>query len=445
MIACGRLGRCLNVLHVSKSFGVREEVAMRRMSRLLVGLGAVLLVLAGLWALVVPSAIVKLPGDLDLTAHVTGSLTRFADASTGTALPTPSTAPVEVRRRLHVVSSSSDHAVVQVTATQLTSGQSVAPVNQQYVLDRKNSRNLQSDQSWAYSPGNRVNRAPFWSVNLPFGTDEGPYQVWNDEIGAPVQVAGTERTRVEGVALHRLQGQVTNTPAQVAFLKQLGVSPTGTISPQQVGVLLKLPVYDPTITDRFVIPLLSSADAAELKRVQSVRVPLHYQVDIATTLLVDPRTGLICDTQVNDTLYAIPDLAGVRQLLAVFSQPKYASNEVTRDGATFLTNVLAHTPRLQVLNTTYQQTPSSVAQFVSYAKSKGDRVDLVKHTVPLVLLVAGIVVLVAGLLVGASAGSRKPPAPLVEEAYSADEVDVMNPARSARGNHRKPARHGAEH
>jgi hypothetical protein len=131
-------------------------------------------------------------------------------------------------------------------------------------------------------------------------------------------------------------------------------------------------------------------------------------------------------------------------LLAVFSQPKYASSEVTRHGATFLTNVLAHTPRLQVLNTTYQQTPSSVAEFVSYAKSKGDRVDLVKHTVPLVLLVAGIVVLVAGLLVGASTGSRKPPAPLVEETYPADEVEVMNPARSARGNHRKPARHGAE-
>lgn len=418
---------------------------MRRVSRLMIGLGVLIVLLAGVWAMVAPRSDAKLPGDLDKTAAATGTFTMYADTSKQSLLKTPTSAPLDLQQRLRVVESTSEHAVVDENQIESVPGMAPQTFRQQYVLDRENSRNLEGAQSWAYTPSTKVNRSPYWSVSLPSDIGSGTYLVWNNEIGAAVPFVGAGTVKVDGVTLQRLAGKVSHAPVQGYFLKQFSTPLPATMSPDQVDKLFNAVVFDRALTSRWVIPLMTSADAAALRKLQDTDVPLHYQLDAATTLLVDPQTGLVSDiAKVDETLYAVPDLVAIRQLKAIFSRPGYAASEVMQDGVKVLDGILANTPRLKILRVSYQQTPASVADFVSYAKSKGDKSDFATRTLPLILLVVGIVVIAVGLVLAATAG-RKGEGPGPGESIDVpDQPGFGRASPAVRGSHRKPARHAAK-
>jgi Porin PorA len=311
-----------------------------------------------------------------------------------------------------VVSSTSDRAVVAETDVEAIQGLPDETFNQQYVLDRGNSRNLTSDQSWAYTPTTKVDRSPYWSVNLPFETGNGPYEVWKNEVGAGYPFVGAGTVKVDGVTLQRLKGQLANAPVQDYYVKQLGALLPSTITPEQIDALFAPTHYNRALLLSQVAPLLSRADAGQLTKVQNTDVALDYRLDVATTLLVEPRTGAICDlAKVDQTLYAVPDLAGIRTLQKIFSKPDYASKGLVVAAGQLMTNLIANTPRLKGFNVTYSQTPASVADIVGYAKNKGEQIDLVKKTIPLSLLLAGIAVIAIGLLMAAAVASGGSPRP----------------------------------
>lgn len=385
---------------------------MRRASRLSVGVGVILVVLAALWRLVVPGLAVKLPGDLDKTAHATGTFTLYANAATRSPLLTPAKTPLDVERRVHVVSSSSDRAVVAETDHEVIKGLTSQTFQQQYVLSRKTSRNVSSAQAWAYTPASKVDRSPYWSVNLPFHTGNGPYEIWKNEIGAGYPFVGAGTVRVDGVTMQRLKGQVTNAPVQAYYVKQLGALLPSTITPEQVDPLFGPLHYNRALLLSQVGPMLSRADDRTLEQVQHTDVALDYRLDVATTLLVEPRTGAITDlAKIDQTLYAVPDLVGIRELQAIFDKPAYASKGLVVAAGQVMTKIITATPRLKVFNVTYSQTADSVANITSYAKSKGQQVDLVSRTIPLAILLAGVTAIVSGLLLVAAAASGGSPPP----------------------------------
>jgi hypothetical protein len=55
---------------------------------------------------------------------------------------------------------------------------------------------------------------------------------------------------------------------------------------------------------------------------------------------------------------------------------------------------------------TYSQTPASVAGLARFADSRSGKIDLVRRTVPLALLAAGLVLLLLGLVLLAVAPRR---------------------------------------
>src|SRR5690348_14943805 len=98
------------------------------------------MVLAGVWRVAVPPLAVKLPSDLDKTARATGTFTLFLNPATKTPISNPPTYPLDIERRLHVVSSSSSQAVLAENDVEVIKGLP-DPVghqvfNQQYVLNR---------------------------------------------------------------------------------------------------------------------------------------------------------------------------------------------------------------------------------------------------------------------------------------------------------------------
>jgi hypothetical protein len=385
---------------------------MRRASRLLVGLGVLLVVLAGVWRLLVPGLAVKLPSDLDKTAHATGTFTLYANAGTRSPLDTPLKSALDIERRLRVVSSTSSQAVVAETDVEKITGLTNQTFNQQYVLDRKNSRNVASDHAWAYTPSTKVDRSPYWAVNLPFGTGSGPYQIWKNEIGAGYPFLGAGKLTVDGVTMQRLKGQVTNAPVQDYYVKELGSLLPSTITPEQIDPLFGPTHYNRALLLSQVRPMLSPADAGTLKQIQDTDVALDYRLDVDTTLLVEPRTGTITDlAKINQTLYAVPDLVGIRTMQAIFSKPDYASKGLVVAAGKVMTQIITDTPRLKVFNVTYSQSAASVADITIYAQTKGDQVDLVKKTIPLAILLAGIAVMALGLLLAAAAASGGGPRP----------------------------------
>jgi hypothetical protein len=63
-----------------------------------------------------------------------------------------------------------------------------------------------------------------------------------------------------------------------------------------------------------------------------------------------------------------------------------------------LDKIVTSPPRLKAFSYNYSQTAASVKDISSYAKSKGDQIDLVKQTIPLGLLIIGFVSLAVGLV-----------------------------------------------
>ena len=240
---------------------------------------------------------------------------------------------------------------------------------------------------------------------------------------------------------------MANAPVQPYYLKQLGATLPTTITPAQVDPWLQKPVYSRSAMQSLIGPLVSPADRQVIKQIQNTNWKLDYQLDVKTTLLVEPKTGAITDlAKIDQTLYATPDLANIRTLLAIFTKPAYASNQIVTATGQVMKNVLADPPRLRILNVTYSQTPESVAEITAYAKHKADSIDLVKHTVPLVLLILGLVVTAVGLVLLFVAGRRRSDptgtAELDGPLFSPEAVTVPGPAPALRrASHRKPARH----
>ena len=156
---------------------------MRRATKIVALIGASLAVLAGLWLLVAPGQLVKYPSDLDNTAVATGSLTLFIDPATATTRSAPQVLPLDIQRHVYVVESSGSQATVQEKSVEKIGPLPAQTLQQRYVLDRNSLENLKSDQAYAYTPANVTNRAPFYSINFPFGTGSGPYKLWKNETG----------------------------------------------------------------------------------------------------------------------------------------------------------------------------------------------------------------------------------------------------------------------
>jgi hypothetical protein len=373
---------------------------MRTRSKVLIAIGTAFAVLAGIWALLAPGQLVKYPNDLDKTAVATGKFTLFLHPGTGVPYVSPQVLPLTINRRLHVVSSNGSQAVVKEDSVEKIGLLPQQDLQQQYVIDRSSLKNLQSRQSWAYTAANQENRSPAYSINLPFDTGAGPYQIWKNEVARSYtfRQQGARFTR-DGVTLIPLQGELTNAPAQayyLAELRSLGLPTSTTI--QRLTPQLKALGLDPAQLTTTLLPKLRPADRSAIQAALAQPIGLRYMVSVKTRLLVEPTTGAIVSLDnINQTLSAQPELAGLTQIAAVLNQPQYRTLPVIRTVGATLTKLATSAPTVKVFNINYGQTPASVADIASYAKSKADSIDTVKTTIPLAILLVGALSAAIGL------------------------------------------------
>jgi hypothetical protein len=373
---------------------------MRTASKVLIAIGVALAVLAGLWLLIAPGQLVKYPNDLDKTAVAEGTFTQYLGAKTGLPLLRPRQLPLTINRRLHVVSSNGSRAVVKEDSSEKIGPLPPQDLQQQYVISRTTLKNLQSGQSYVYAPQNVIDRAPAYSINLPFDTGAGPYEIWKNEVGRSYtfRQQGDKVTRY-GVTLIPLQGGLTNAPAQSYYLNELRALglPTHTTI-QRLTPQLKAVGLDPAQLTTTLLPRLSADDRAAIVSALSQPIGLRYVVSVKTRLLVEPATGAIVSLDnINQTLGVQPSFGALRQIAAILSKPQYLANPVVKIAGSTLAKLAQSPPTTKVFNITYGQTPASVADIASYAKSKADGIAMVKTTIPLLLLIAGVLSAAVGL------------------------------------------------
>jgi hypothetical protein len=400
---------------------------MRASARILLGLGLVVLALAAVVRFVVPDLAVKYPADLDQTAKATGTFTLYLNPVTKAPLAQPVQGRLDIDRRLRVVESTGSRAVVQETDDQVITLPILRePLRQrflqQFVLDRSTLRNLADGRSFAYGPGSPVDRAPNYSVNLPFSTGDGPYPIWKNEVGRAYDFRSEGTVRREGLTLTRLRGQLRDARVQAYYLDQLGAAGvTRTATLTELRPQLQAQGIDLVGLTRTVLPRMSPADRAVLVRLAGEPVRLDYRLDVDTRLQVEPTTGaIVALDRIAQTLAVRPDPASVRPLRAVLQ--RYAGDPVVSSALSGLDR-LESGPPTRVFAVDYGQTAASVARIADYAAGKADQIRLVRRWLPLTLLLIGGLLLAGGVVL-----TRRRPAQPARPAQPSQPAQLSQPA-----------------
>jgi hypothetical protein len=375
---------------------------MRSATKIAVAIGVSLAVILGLWLLIAPGQLVKYPSDLDKTAVATGTLTTYLDPATGAARSAPQSLPLEIRRHVWVVDSTGSQATVKESSAEKLGPLPEQTIQQQYVIDRSSVENLKSAAAYAYAPDNVTDRAPFYSINFPFGTGAGPYKVWKNEAGVPYEFKqagdGVER---DGLTLIPMTGSLTNAPADPAYIDQLkGQGIAKTITAQQMAAQLKAQGVDLQALSAQILPELTPVQRKLVQVTLSQAVPIKYFVSVKTRLLVEPKTGAIVSLDsIDQTLTAAPDLSRLTRVADLLAQPPLNKIPAVQNAAQTL-GALLKAPPANVFSMHDSQTPQSVADFAAYAQDKADGVDLVKQTIPLALgILTGLALIAGGVMI----------------------------------------------
>ncbi len=259
--------------------------------------------------------------------------------------------PVKVDRNVKTIATSGGVAQVRDTRTLTTAtGQTVGRTEATYAVDRKTlEATTNHPSSW------NVTNAKGLTVSWPIGADKKDYTGWVQETQTTTPLKYLREETKQGVSAYVYQATSQSQPIK---------------DPQ---VLSQLPTALPVSTLSAlsaVLPITPDVKAALAKALPRLTapVPLSYTYQVQSTYWVEPKTGIVVDNQREDIRRAGLTLAGqtMAGVLPVF------------DVATAFTS-------------------QSVKAAATDAKNNKNKLQLYGTTLPLVLLVVGVILLLIGI------------------------------------------------
>ena len=396
----------------------------RRAGWIVLAVGVVFAVAGIVLPFILGAAFVSFPGGpVDQTTQANGSYTQLVNPAT-LAPQTGQTRDLCLNRRLRTVETTGNTVILQQDDSELIGTLSPPPkvpdctlpwlhVSQRYAIDQDSVRNVASPQAYAYAPGNTVDRSPAYSVNLPLGTGNGPYLMWDDATGSTYPLAADGSTTVDRLQLEKFHGHLDAAPVSAAFLATLaplGLTSTMTLdqlTPQltaagvDVNQLRNVAVLQLNGNDNDV-----TSDRAVVDGILKVPPTISYLLATDVQLLVYPKTGTIVSADVRQTLEMRPDITGIDRVLAIISQPKYAGRAALVAAAAELAKLIAKPPTTMLSTVSYSPTLQSVASVAAFAKSRGDDIDRLTVTIPLIIGLVGLVLILVGVALLVWSGRR---------------------------------------
>lgn len=376
---------------------------MLRGGKWLTGVGVGLLVIALLWLLFAVPALVRYPLDVDATPIYEGKFTLFVDATTFAPLDTPQVLPLKVTRHIDALGSKSSYSKVVVSEKIDfdAGGQFSQKQDNQYVMDRRSMKNVQSDDAYAFASDNVVDRSPAFRLNFPLDTDaNGEYLIYKNET-ASTYTAGPDpvepKLEVDGlhlVAFAAASKPTPISPAYIALLSQSVPLPK-TLTITQLTPLLLQAGIDVPGTLAALGPVITPEDLATLTKLASQPITLQYLDTFSGGDAVEPTTGAIVVVRdVVETVSATAAPEASKPIIDVLTKyPQVPEAKAALEGL----NALATNP-IPLFRNEFSQTDASIKDIAGQVKDQKDKIDLAKKTVPTVLVVLGVVAGVAGLV-----------------------------------------------
>ncbi len=379
-------------------------------SKILIALGIVLILAAILWWAIAVNSLVKIPDDVDSTTEYEGEMAYYVNPATQEPLPEGEEMklPMKVERRVVSMAEEYDSstAVIKEEVTVEVGGMKNPPGGLQsvYVLDRKNSENLDDDRAYDFKAGNRVNREGSYYPLLPFDTSKDEtYKVWKGEIGEAGETEFLEEVDKFGVTVYNLKGSATleekkevvpayielnGLPTEVTFdalkprLQALGVEVDGLLALAQQR--------------------MSAEDLQSLNAALQEKMPLKYYWVFDVETSVEPKTGAPVDLYKDvESLYMEVDaskLVGVFAILAKYSNDPVLGPVLSQ--LMGLRSQLGEAKPQKILEYSIAQTEETVREAIDDAKDAASKINLVKVYIPWALLIVGALLLIVGLLMG---------------------------------------------
>jgi hypothetical protein len=334
----------------------------RFVARLAIVLGLVSLLAAAGVRWVAAPRLAVLPSDLNASRTYTGTATTLfnekalSSADAGPVLLT--NVPVTLGHTTKVLETKGDNALVEDAGTVEAGGSTVAGYSYRYAVNRTSM-----DQGSGFSDVVKQQGVTF---NWPIRTEKRDYTGWvsDTQTTIPLEYGGTDRRG-------GLSTYVFTTTSQA----------TPITDPQ---TLQALPTSLPKATFIALSASLGLAPA-ELEGLQQVLaaqtdpVPLSYTYKVTATYWVEPATGEIVDLNARE----------VRTL-------------VLKAGSTVV-------PITPIIDISYTSSPSELAAAVKDAERDAGLVNLGYRTVPIALLIVGVLLLAVGGVLVALRRSRRGP------------------------------------
>lgn len=366
-------------------------------TRWLIGVGAVAVVAALGVRFVAAPALVRFPLGLDKTTHYSGQTTTFVGEATGAPLATPTVAPLTVDRRVHVVSGSFSQAVVE-ESIRVSFGGTTNVQTYRYVMDRKSMKLLNNSKSFAFGSGtNLMTPSNGYRLNFPIGSTATrsylAYDPTTNTLGTLKATGPAQRDPVSGMKLLTFATTLNHPVASyyMPTLESMGM-PTQ-LGPTAVSANLAAHGADVTQVIADIGTSLTPDEASALTAVLAKPVALNYSYFQQGTVQVDPKTGaVISGASDHEGISVTPDMSAADAVTPILA--KYASFASVQSLMKAMTDMSG--PQV-VVDMTYHQTPASVRDVASTAKSQGRQIDLLERRVPAGLLVIGLALLVLGL------------------------------------------------
>jgi len=336
-------------------------------------LGLLLVAAAGVVHWAVAPAMAKLPGDTHTTRLYAGQAASLANPTYTTDVPSgPGVlrdVPVMIRHTTRVLDTTSSDALVSDRRVVTMPGYLVADLGYRYSVDRK------SFQATREFPN--VVPATGLTFNWPMDARPHDYVGWVQDTmrTTPLHYVATVRhggirtfeyTAAAGDQVIRDPALGRVLPATMSKADMMAVTPSLGLTTDQLLALDKL------------------------MKAQPDPVPLTYTYRFAATFWIAPTSGVVVDMKQHEV--RTTNIATGAKLVPV-------------------------TP---VMDMTYAFTPASVTGAVDDAQKAADQLRLIRTTVPLVALGAGVVLLIVGAVLLLVPRRRQTPPP--EEGPWVDEL-----------------------
>jgi len=317
--------------------------------------GALCLAAAAVLAWLVVPERKQMPSDTDTTRQFTGTAKlllnprALATGDLRSALLT--NVPVTAQRTVKAMATDGDAAEVSdVRVLSSANGQEIGRTAATYAVDRR-SLEAASDHpaDWKVVPHEGL------TVSWPIGAEQKDYPAWVNETKSTTTVRYVRQETKAGVDTYVYQADTQAAPVK------------------DEQVLATLPKALPVSTLTALASVLPIPPAAQGQLAQALPrlsnpVPLRYTYESKSTYWVEPTTGLVVDTQREETR-----MAGIG---------------LPSGG------ILASVPVYNVVTAFAESTVNDAAED---AKDAENSINLYGKTLPLILLGVGVIALIAGL------------------------------------------------